>query len=265
MGEVEAELKGHRSEVTSVSFSQDGSRVVSGSYDKTVWIWNVMAGEVEASKLKGHSRDVRSVSLFQDGSQVSGSYDKRVQIWNVTTGEVEAELKGHRGVVSSISFSQDGSRVVSGSYDMTIPIWNAKTGKVEYELKGHTSWVTSISFSQDGSQVVSGSLDETVWIWNIVTGESQLMTTTTITLPDASIVHKATAGNFHIYYPEQPTLSMHGPLSISDDHQWIVGAPHDCWIPSHNCDFVSSSFSSDRVCFRYSSGNVIILDIEVVT
>jgi WD40 repeat protein len=81
--------------VRSVAFAQDGSRVVSGSYDKTVRIWNVTTGEVEA-ELKGHTDSVMSVAFAQDGSRVvSGSDDKTVRIWNVTTGEVEAELKGH--------------------------------------------------------------------------------------------------------------------------------------------------------------------------
>ncbi|KIM79165.1 hypothetical protein PILCRDRAFT_792296 [Piloderma croceum F 1598] len=261
-GEVEAELKGHTNSVRSVAFAQDGSRVVSGSDDKTVW--NAMTGEVEA-ELRGHTDWVMSVAFAQDGSRVvSGSDDNTVRIWNTTTGEVEAELKGHTNSVTSVAFAQDGSRVVSGSDDNTVRIWNATTGEVEAELKGHTSWVRSVAFAQDGSRVVSGSYDETVRIWNTVTGESQVMTMTTITLPDASVVHYAGKGNFCISYPEQPTLSIHAPLSISDDCQWIVGALHDCWIPSHNRDFISSSFSGDRVCFGYHSGDVIIFDMKAV-
>ena len=81
------------STVRSVAFSQDGSRVVSASNDKTVRIWNVTTGEVEA-ELKGHTDRVGSVAFSQDGSQVvSGSFDKMVRIWNVMTGEVESELK----------------------------------------------------------------------------------------------------------------------------------------------------------------------------
>ena len=98
-----------------------------------------------------------------------------------------------------------------------------------------------------------------------MTNELQLMTTpsTTITLPDASIVHNAGVRSFFISYPEQPTLSEHGPLSISDDCQWIVvDALHDCWIPSHNRDFISVSFSGDRVCFGCHSGYMIIFDMK---
>ena len=179
------------------------------------------------------------------------------------TGGVEAEMKGHTLGVLSVVFSHDGRRVVSGSNDKTVQIWNVMTGEVEAVLEGHTDFVTSVAFSQDGSQVVSGSYDKTVRIWNTMTGKSQLMTTTVITLPDASVVCKVGGSNFCISYPDHPQLSINGPLSISLDHQWIMGALHDCWIPSHNRDFVTSSFSGDRVCLGYSSGKMIILDMEV--
>ncbi|KIM79163.1 hypothetical protein PILCRDRAFT_10586, partial [Piloderma croceum F 1598] len=73
--------------------------------------------------------------------------------------------------VNSVTFSQDGTRVVSGSDDKTVRIWNATTGEIEAELKGHMDWVRSVAFAQDGSRVVSGSSDKTVRIWNATTGE----------------------------------------------------------------------------------------------
>ena len=138
------------------------------------------------------------------------------------------------------------------------------TGEVEAELKGLTGGAIFAEFSQNGSQVVFG-LDDKVHIWNTVTGQLQLMTTVTTTLPDGSMVCRAGESNFHMFYPEQSTLSIHGALSISDDCQWIVGALHDCWIPSHNHDFFSSSISGDKVCLGYDSGNVIIFDMKVAS
>ena len=67
------------------------------------------------------------------------------------TGEVEVVQKDHTDSVTSVAFSQDGSRVVSGSHDKTVLIWNVMTGEVENELKGHIYVVTSVAFSQDGS------------------------------------------------------------------------------------------------------------------
>ena len=39
-------MSGHTGRVTSVGFSGDGSKVVSGSYDQTVKIWSADNGEV---------------------------------------------------------------------------------------------------------------------------------------------------------------------------------------------------------------------------
>jgi WD40 repeat protein len=114
-----------------------GSRVVSGSDDNTVRIWNVTTGEVEA-ELKGRTNRVMSVAFSQDGSRVvSGSGDCRVRVWNATTGEVEAELKGHTDSVTSVAFSQDGSQVVSGSNDETVRIWNVTTGHSQLMFASH--------------------------------------------------------------------------------------------------------------------------------
>ena len=261
-GEVEAELKGHTAHVRSVAFSQDSSRVVSGSDDKTVRIWNTMTGEIEA-EMKGHTGYVSSVAFSLDSSRVvSGSYDMTVRIWNTMTNNIEAVMKGHQDWVWSVAFSQDGSRIVSGARDMTVRIWNVMTGEVEAELNGLSRYVRTVAFSLDGTQVVFGSDFKTVQIWNTVTGE-QLMITTTITLPDGSVVHNAGMGDFNISYLEQPTFSIQSPLSVSDDYQWIVGALHDCWVPSRNREIFRSTFFGDRVFFVYSSGNIIILDMKV--
>ena len=251
--------------VRSVAFSQDGNRVVSGSNDKTIQIWNTTIGEVEAV-LVGHTDYVSSVAFSQDGSQVvSGSEDKTIRIWNSMTGEMEAELKGHTGGVWCVAFSKDGRQVASGSSDKTVRIWNTMTSEMEAVLEGDAYGMSFVAFSHDGSQVVSASYDGTLWTWNRVTCKMQLKTTKTITLSDAGIVRNTLVkrGKYHIFYPEQFKFSIHGPLLPSDDCQWILGALYDCWIPSHNRDITTISFSGDRVCWGCSSGNVIIFDMEV--
>jgi len=65
-----------------VSFSPDGRRIVSGSVDNTLKVWDAESGQ-EMLTLKGHSSSVRSVSFSPDGKRiVSGSFDKTVKIWD---------------------------------------------------------------------------------------------------------------------------------------------------------------------------------------
>ena len=81
--------------VNSVSFSPDGTKVASGSNDKTVKLWDVTSGEC-LQTLEGHSSRVKSVSFSPDGTKVaSGSYDKTVKLWDVTSGECLQTLEGH--------------------------------------------------------------------------------------------------------------------------------------------------------------------------
>ena len=120
-----AVLRGHTRGVNTVSFSPDGSHIVSGSSDTTIRLWDSQTGEQIGAPLTGHTDGVPSVSFSPDGSRiVSGSYDKTIRLWDSQTGEqIGAPLTGHTDGVTSVSFSPDGSRIVSGSSDETIRLW----------------------------------------------------------------------------------------------------------------------------------------------
>jgi len=75
-------LKGHTNDVRSVCFSPDGSRIVTGSFDKTAKVWDAKTG-AELLTLKGHTERVNSVRFSPDGSQiVTGSDDMTAKIWD---------------------------------------------------------------------------------------------------------------------------------------------------------------------------------------
>jgi WD40 repeat protein len=107
-------LEGHSFGVTSVGFSPDGKRIVSGSNDATVKVWDAQTGQ-ETLTLTGHSDWVRSVSFSPDGKRiVSGSSDTTLKVWDAQTGRVMLTLKPYSESVYSVSFSPDGKRIVSG-------------------------------------------------------------------------------------------------------------------------------------------------------
>ncbi|KIN94405.1 hypothetical protein M404DRAFT_939931, partial [Pisolithus tinctorius Marx 270] len=92
-------LHGHTSWASSVAFSPDGKRIVSGSLDKTVRVWDVEGGAQIGGPLEGH-RDV---------------------------------------VVNLVAFSPDGKRIVSGSGDMAVRVWDVGGVQIGNPLEGHTS------------------------------------------------------------------------------------------------------------------------------
>jgi hypothetical protein len=122
-------LKGHTGLVSSVAFSRDGKRLASGSYDKTVKVWDAATGQ-EILTLKGHTGYVKSVAFSPDGKRLaSASDDQTVKVWDAATGQEPLILKGHTGGVYSVGFSPDGKRLASGNDDETVKVWDAATGQ----------------------------------------------------------------------------------------------------------------------------------------
>jgi WD40 repeat protein len=73
---IQSILSGHSSSVQSVAFSPDSRRIVSGSWDKSIRVWDAETGQTVLGPLKGHTGCVHSVSFCPDGRRiVSGSDD----------------------------------------------------------------------------------------------------------------------------------------------------------------------------------------------
>ncbi|KIK12218.1 hypothetical protein PISMIDRAFT_121242, partial [Pisolithus microcarpus 441] len=166
-------IQGHTSVVRSVGFSSDGKRIVSGSADQTVRVWEAERGVQIGNHLEGHTGEVSSVAFSSDGKRiVSGSFDETVRVWDVERGvQIGSPVEGHTSGVSSVGFSSDGKRIVSGSFDETVRVWDVERGvQIGSPVEGHTSGVSSVGFSFDGKRIVSGSFDKTVRVWDAETG-----------------------------------------------------------------------------------------------
>jgi uncharacterized delta-60 repeat protein len=163
-------LSGHQHAVNSVAVSPDGRRVVSGSWDTTVAVWDLETG-APIRRLTGHQASVRSVAVSPDGrSIVSGSQDDTVAVWDLESGTQIHRLSGHQDWVWSVAVSPDGRRIVSGSSDNTVAVWNLESGTLIHRLTGHQAPVWSVAVSPDGRRIASGSQDKTVAVWDLETG-----------------------------------------------------------------------------------------------
>jgi WD40 repeat protein len=136
----------------------DGARVVSGSNDNTIRIWDARSGAEVGPVLRGHEDYILSVDISPNGSKiVSGSQDFTVRIWDAYSGnELLAPLRGHDHVVRSVAFSPDARLIVSGSRDRTIRVWDVDSG-AEDITPINELFVRSVAFSSDGARIMSGS------------------------------------------------------------------------------------------------------------
>ena len=154
-------LRGHAAQVTSAHFSPDGKRLVSGSEDGVVRVWDIASGE--SQPLIGHAAEITSVDVSPDGTLVAtGSADKSVRLW--TLAGAPRVVRHPETELYAVAFSPDGARVAVGGAGGFVESCDTATLACR-ALVGPRGEVETVLFLRDG-RVVSGSFDATVHVWD---------------------------------------------------------------------------------------------------
>ena len=164
-------LYGHEGATTSAAFSPDSKRLVSGSYDHTVRLWDVQSGTQIGPPLNGHKSLVTSVIFSYNGQLVSsGSRDHTVLLWDAETGKMVGQPMKEPSEVNAVIFSPGDQYIVSGSSDGGVRVWDVQTHTESGQsMLGHSDSVNTVAFSPDGLKIVSASDDGTAIIWDLST------------------------------------------------------------------------------------------------
>jgi WD40 repeat protein len=142
-------LSGHTDWVASLTFSQDGISLVSGSHDKTVKLWDMQTGGV-IKTFQGHTNWVLSVSISPDCTTIaSGSTDKTIHLWDIQTGECHCIIQ-QEGYVMSVNFSTLDPQHFMSISDGKVWEWNIDGHKLGPEYDGGTY----AAFYLDGTKFV---------------------------------------------------------------------------------------------------------------
>jgi len=168
-------------------YSQDGTKLLSGSYDGAARLWDVAQGT--SREFRGHDWWVWSVAFSPDEKRfVTASQDGSAIVWTIATGQASPPFLAHVGPVYSAAFSPDGQHVATGSYDKRVLLWrpdDLKTQSIDrllnqavaesatesstpyVALEEHSAGVRSVHFSSDGRLLVSGGNDNNICVWDV--------------------------------------------------------------------------------------------------
>ena len=169
-------FEGHTDAVRSVSFSTDGSLLLSTSQDNTVRVWNFETAQAMKT-FRGHGGRVQAASFLSDGKRIlSAAHDNTVREWSIAGYEEIRTLQGrvldgHSDAVLAAAYSQDQQQVVTASRDRTARTWNANTGEPGLTLaEGHAYLASTAVFFPGGRRLLTAAVDNTARIWDVGTG-----------------------------------------------------------------------------------------------
>ena len=196
-------LYGHLRSVICIK-SIDDQRLVSGSCDKKLIVWNITSSYIIKEINDAHSDCINTLAMY-NGHFLSGSDDKTVKIWNLKNFDWTYEtlnqrysvksiafssfiainngnsfnvynnyskfarfdtLTGHNQSVESLAIIPSNENIVSGSRDNTVKIWNSTAFRLKATLENHTHWVNALAIIPSNENIVSGSNDKTIKVWN---------------------------------------------------------------------------------------------------
>lgn len=141
---------GPKSEVTSIAFSPNGTRLVSASEDGAVRFWDVATAGLSYS-LYCHRESIHCLAFSPDGRRIAtAGRDNLVKIWDVSSGRELLTLRGHTNWVRGVAFDPRGWRLASGSEDGTVKIWDSNGAHERLRWKPQACPVPGVAFVEGG-------------------------------------------------------------------------------------------------------------------
>ena len=148
--------------LSAAAFSPDGSLFAVGGSDAAVRLWST-ASLSEVRAFRGHADWVTGVAFSADGrGLLSTSVDQTLRRFELPRPDNVSE-SGHRGPVTAVAVSPNGTLVATAGRDRAIKVWTRADGKLVATFVGSAGTVTALGFLSEDSLVSTGGDGRVRW------------------------------------------------------------------------------------------------------
>ena len=159
-------LTGHTDYIADLTFSPDGSQIVSASHDMTVRLWDVRTHQ-QLACLSEHTSLVTGVIFHPNGQWIAsvGSWDQSVRIWDVQHSQLLVCAQADTDSAGTITVSVDGHYLATAGNDGFIRVWTYPYRDAPVMLKGSATTVADLAFGPTDATLAAVDIDATCYIW----------------------------------------------------------------------------------------------------
>ncbi len=170
-------LRGHSGNVIGVAFSSDKRTLASGSWDKTVKLWDLQAplgDSLTELRTISCSERVTGIALSPDGRLLAIGQKNGIAFHDPATGSKVYPFRPTPAPVPAVAFSPDSRHLGSaGASDPAIKFWDVAGKKMNFEIRHYSNPNASVAISPDGRLIAApGRLEAaagpTVKIWEVL-------------------------------------------------------------------------------------------------
>jgi len=164
-------LSGHKEGVNVCSFSPDGTKLISGSKDGIIKVWDVAQNYKAIKEISLGDDPITALQYNHKGDKFSVGTLECFEIYNAQNYKrINRKKKAHVTFVKSGNFSPDDVYIVTSSWkENALVVWETNTLKQVIEL-AEPIWTDEASFTPDGNYIISGNHDNNAKIWDVKTG-----------------------------------------------------------------------------------------------
>ena len=144
-------------DVSSIAFSSDGSRAITGQgFRGTATMWDVATGkEIELYTWTDYGA-VLGVAFGPDDKTILGSGNADIYEWDVGSKDIIQRYTGLTMYPYTIALSQDGKYVLSGTMNGEVIVWDFVTGEKLNQINTHLS-IYNVGFVPDSKVALAGT------------------------------------------------------------------------------------------------------------
>ncbi len=175
VGSWTLETRRHRSYMSVMAASPDGSQLATGGIDGTIRIWDLETGKLDKA-LVGHNSYVYGLGWSPDGKTIAsgGSFDVSAKLWDVKTGRTLRTFKGHPDWVGQCAWSPQGDRFVAvGGSSGSLWLWESSADKRK-DLTSFGHYIAWVSWSPDGERIAVAAQESPISVVSTWGGEKSV-------------------------------------------------------------------------------------------